>query len=122
MACEEEEREASQFTDLIAAAVCGDADGVKRHINQAGKKVAGKMTALMYAAKYGHLECVKILAPLEKGMKDNSGRTALMHADKQGHLECVKILAPLEQEMKDKDGRTAKSIASSNKDCYDYLS
>jgi len=33
LAGEDEEREASQFTDLIVAAVCGDADGVQQHIN-----------------------------------------------------------------------------------------
>jgi len=37
-------------------------------------------TALIYAAANGHLECVKILAPLENGMRDNDGETALMNA------------------------------------------
>jgi len=37
-------------------------------------------TALMNAAANGHLECVKILAPLENGMRDNDGETALMNA------------------------------------------
>jgi len=35
-------------------------------------------TALMYAALKGQLECVKILVPLEKGIKNNDGWTALM--------------------------------------------
>ena len=54
----------------------------------------------MYAAENGHLECVKILAPLEKGMKDNEDNTALMLAAERGHLECVKILVPFEKGMK----------------------
>ena len=29
-------------------------------------------TVLMFPARWGHLECVKILAPLEKGMKCTS--------------------------------------------------
>ena len=55
-------------------------------------------------------------------MRDVDGCTALMYAAENGYIECVEILAPLEKGMKNKDGRTAKSIASSNKDCYDYLS
>ena len=39
-----------------------------------------QMTALMYAAVNDHLECAKILAPLEKEMKDAGGYTALMFA------------------------------------------
>jgi len=69
----------------------------------------------MYAAKYGHLECLKILAPLEKGMKKNDGWTALMFALEYGHLECVKVLAPLEKGMKNNyGGRTALMDAAEN--------
>jgi len=56
----------------------------------------------MYAAENGRLECVKILAPLEKGMQNIIGWTALMKAVREGHLECVKILAPLEKGMQNK--------------------
>ena len=38
------------------------------------------VTALMFAADKGHHDCVKILAPLEKGMKNKDGWTALMFA------------------------------------------
>ena len=77
----------------------------------------------MYAAENGHLDCVKILAPLEKGMT-NYGDTAMMKAAENGHLECVKILTPLEKGMKNILGYSAKKYASihDKKDCYDYLS
>ena len=54
-------------------------------------------TALMLAAEKGRAECVKILAPLEKEMKNMYGWTTLMYAAWEGHYECVKILAPLEK-------------------------
>jgi len=59
-----------------------------------------KLTALMFAADEGHLECVKILAPLEKGMKTNWGWTALMSAADEGHLDCVKFLVSEDEERK----------------------
>ena len=80
LAGEEEERNALQFTDLITAAACGDAEGVQQHISQAGQKDANGMTALMRAAGNGNLKCVKVLAPLEKGAKNKYGKTAMMFA------------------------------------------
>ena len=47
------------------------------------------MTALMFAAGNGHLEFVKILAPLEKGMKDNNGKTALYFTTYSSAKECA---------------------------------
>ena len=55
----------------------------------------------MDAAWNGHLECVKILAPLDNGMKDNTGWTALVFAAARGHLECAKELASLEARIQD---------------------
>ena len=62
----------------------------------------------MHAAANGHLDCVKILAPLEKGMINSNKWTALMWAAWNGHFECAKILAPLEKGMKTNSGYTAK--------------
>ena len=77
----------------------------------------------MEAAYKGHLECVKILAPMEKGMKTDGGWTALMIAAYNGKLECVKILARLEKGTKDNDGKTALyyTTHSSNKECAQFL-
>ena len=122
LAGEEEEREASHFTDLIVAAVCGDANGVKRHIDQAGQKAADGATALIYAAVEGHLECVKILAPLEKGMDDEDEETALMYAAMMGHLECVKFLAPEEAGMRDDYGETAMIKSDDDGKAASFLS
>ena len=61
-------------------------------------KITMGWTALMVAARYGHLEVVKVL--LAKGAdvnaKDNAGNTALMVAAKYGHPEVVKILKDAE--------------------------
>ena len=53
-------------------------------------------TALMYAAKNGRLECVKILAPLEKGMQENDGWTAKRYASKYNHKDCYDYLSSFE--------------------------
>ena len=50
----------------------------------------------MRAAMCGHLECTRVLAPLEKEIQDKDRRTALMWSAWRGYFECVKILAPLE--------------------------
>ncbi len=50
-------------------------------------------TALMFAAEKGHLEYVKILAPLEKGMKDKYGKTALCFTTySSSNKECAEFL------------------------------
>ena len=55
-------------------------------------------TALMIAAYNGKLECVKILAPLEKGMKDNYGETAKFIASpsRRNHPDCYNYLSSFE--------------------------
>ena len=60
-----------------------------KHFDQAGKTRddihfdmwidAKNRTALMVAAWYGHIGCVRILAQKEAGMKDSDGRTALWY-------------------------------------------
>lgn len=82
-------------------------------------------TALMFAARWGHLECVRALLDGEGGMRDGHSWTAMMMAAWQGHLGCVEILAPLEKGMKDDHwGRSARSWAELNgkQSCVDYLS
>ena len=77
----------------------------------------------MKAAEYGHVECVKVLAPLERGMENQNGKTALMTAAACGHLECVKTLAPLEKGMQDKHGETALMYAANcdRSECIKFL-
>ena len=52
-------------------------------------------TALMYAARNGHLECVKLLAPQEKGMRDSHGDTAMRWAS----LQCRSYLSQFPEEL-----------------------
>ena len=68
-----------------------------------------KITALMYAARWGKYECIKILANTKEiGMKDAYEWTALMYAVGNGKCECVKILAKTKElGMKDIDEWTA---------------
>ena len=47
----------------------------------------------MLAAKKGYLECVKILAPLEKGLTDSVRKTALQHTMKNpSSKKCAQFL------------------------------
>lgn len=59
------------------------------------------------AANKGHLECAKVLRPLEKGMEDDGGWNASLFAAEYGHLDRVEFLAPEEAGMQDGRGRTA---------------
>ena len=51
-----------------------------------------KWTALMFAAMRGYMDCVKILAPIEKGLKNNLGETAKSIALRT-HPECAEYLS-----------------------------
>jgi len=53
-------------------------------------------TAMMIAADNGHLECVTILAPLEKGMKDKDGSTAKYYASRNNNKACYDYLSSYE--------------------------
>ena len=107
---------ASGATMLIRAAQGGYHENVAILINShiVGKtyKKTGN-TALMYAAAFGHAECVKLLSNTkEAGMQNAKGETALMLAAKAGHLKCVNILiSAKEPGRKDKIGFTALMYA-----------
>ena len=63
-------------------------------------------TALMFAANYGHLECVKILAPLENGMKNILGWTALYRTtSSSSNRACAEYLWQFPDERKTNDLR-----------------
>jgi ankyrin repeat protein len=54
---------------------------------------------MMMAAWQGHLGCVEILAPLEKGMKDDHwGRSARSWAELNGKQSCVDYLSRFPEE------------------------
>ena len=52
----------------------------------------------MNAAENGHLECVKTLAPLEKGMKNNDGWAVKAHASYNNHPDVATYLSQFPRE------------------------
>ncbi|TNJ28324.1 Kinase, NEK [Giardia muris] len=78
-------------TALMEAARDGDLEGVKRNLNQVGKKGGNGQTALMFAAWKGHANCIPLLER-EIGMQNNFGWTALMWAAYHGKTDCAWLL------------------------------
>ncbi|TNJ26396.1 Ankyrin repeat protein 2 [Giardia muris] len=78
-------------TDLMEAAMDGDLEGVKRNLNEVGKRDEDGWTALMKAAMRGHANCIPLLEK-EIGMQHNWGWTALMRAAFNGQTDCVRLL------------------------------
>jgi ankyrin repeat protein len=63
------------------------------------KKVDNQgQTALIYAAKNGQAEIIKILLKLEGGIHDKNGMSAYNHAVKNKHTECAKLLQDVPDE------------------------
>ncbi|TNJ27654.1 Ankyrin repeat protein 2 [Giardia muris] len=97
---------------LMASAITGDIEGVRKNLDHVGYQDPTGMTALMLAASYGHSDCIPFLEK-EIGMQNNDGRTALMWAAYNGHVSCIALL---EEEIgkEDNDGMTALMLAASN--------
>jgi len=83
---------------LIQAAASGNLTEVKR-LHKAGVELNTKMgseqtTALIEAAKHGHIKIVGLLlgAGVDIAQQDAQGNSVLMHAVKARHLEQVKLL------------------------------
>jgi len=73
----------------------------------------------MYAARYDHLECVKILAPLEKGTKDKNGRTAKYYASSKNHKDCADYLSQFPEENAEASDKPAVSSCTCSKDLFE---
>ncbi|TNJ30106.1 Ankyrin repeat protein 1 [Giardia muris] len=101
-------------TNLMLAAKKGDAQGVVEHLDEAGKRGPSEATALMYAVRYGHTDCVCLLAEKEGGMQLPDGRTALMQAIELGFMDCVEALVGVEAQLKTDEGLTALMYAAYN--------
>lgn len=135
--------EALSWTQLMYAAFLGDIELAKMHLPEKEKKnndgdtaytlaVKAKhgpmlilldptdsdgVTALMRAADRGDVEAVRLLIPLQKGIKAEGGSkingwwiaggTALMRATAYGHIEVIKLLVECEGCLQDSDGWTA---------------
>lgn len=68
-------------------------------------------TALIFAAKNGHVELVRALHDYEFTKQDIMGQTAAIHAVLAGHIECVKLLVE-EFDIVDNTGQTIIQIAN----------
>ncbi|TNJ28568.1 Kinase, NEK [Giardia muris] len=79
-------------TPLMRAAMQGDLDEVRKRIGECGQRDGSGATALMFAACYGHTQCVRVLIEHEGRLQDSEGKTALMCAVANGHLPCLKLL------------------------------
>ncbi|TNJ27900.1 Ankyrin repeat protein 1 [Giardia muris] len=80
----------------MEAARCGDAAAIHANLAQATQKDEVGRTALMYAARAGFTDGVKLLASREAGLKDACGMTALMYAVEQNRLDVAQILIAFE--------------------------
>ncbi|TNJ28877.1 Kinase, NEK [Giardia muris] len=109
------------ITDLMRAARYGDLKGVKRNLNQIGKKDEYGQTALIWAAKNGHSDCIPFLKE-ELGMQNKRGWTALMSAAHNGCADCIPLLKE-EFEVQDNDGKTAlmEAAMSGRANCIPLL-
>ncbi|KAE8302556.1 Kinase, NEK [Giardia duodenalis] len=108
------ERNSLSWTSLMYAACIEDADAVRSSLQEAGVKDSDGCTALVWAARTGHTECVKLLLEKEGGMQTSYGSTALMSAAEEGHAGAVEVLLEKEGRMKDSDGQTALMYAAQN--------
>lgn len=94
---------------LTGAASAGSAECCELLLEEAGTINELQSTALIEAARSGHLDCVKILVPKEAGLRAPNGQSALVTAVNSGRVEVVKYLAKNENELKPemfKDGWT----------------
>ena len=75
-------------------------------------------TPILWAARYGHTEIVKILAPLTNNPNapNDRGETPIYWAAKNGYIEIVKILAPLADKLNapNNNGDTPNSVAENS--------
>ena len=71
------------------------------------------MTALMYAAYYGHVACVRLLLPVSNTLaQDDRNVSALMRAADAGYEVCVQLLLPAsDASASDIKGMTASARA-----------
>lgn len=106
------QEETLSCTDLMLGAIVGDVEKVRENIEQAGQKSLDDMTALMYAAVCGSVDCVRILATVEGKSTRMDGVTALMLAAKRNQVACVEALVDREQQMRTQAGWTALMFAA----------
>lgn len=105
------EKEISGMTWLMIYAAVGDIEQVKNYLDEAGRRAGFDYTALIYAARNGHTDCVKLLAETEAGCATTTGRTALL-ALLNGYDACAEILYPKEHKICDNKQQTPLMAAA----------
>ncbi|EFO61577.1 Protein 21.1 [Giardia lamblia P15] len=110
-----------QVTALMMAAKKGHINCVKRLLYELGIRTFLGTTALMFAIRSKRLDCVRYLLP-ERSIYNVYGRTPLMIAAEVGFPEAIDLLRP-DTRMTDNSGETALLIAlvSKNADCVALL-
>ena len=86
-----------------------------------------EMTALVYSAKKGHIDCLRVLldAGADVNAKNEDGNTSLIYSAKKGHTDCLSALldAGADVNAKDKNGVTSLMYSARNghSDCLRAL-
>ena len=78
---------------LVDAVTLGCPQCAEKFLSEAGKRDGRGMSCLMYVAKWGCADLVKVLLEKEKGLRDANGHNARWHAA----AECKGILAKAEE-------------------------
>ncbi|EFO64912.1 Kinase, NEK [Giardia lamblia P15] len=102
-----------QGTALIKAARKGHVECVSALLSELGIQSRRGWTALQDAAYSGQKACIPLLM-LEACIQRPDGHTALMGAARNGHQDCVKLLRNREMRMTTTSGRTALMYAAEN--------
>eukprot|EP00701_Giardia_intestinalis_P004838 XP_001708662.1 Hypothetical protein GL50803_114590 [Giardia lamblia ATCC 50803] len=96
----EYESSISGWTELMYAAARGHEGIVELLKQETGIRNNEHQTALMWAARNDHPECVRLLLKDEGGMQTTKGWTALINAAYSNAVECARLLKENEKELK----------------------
>jgi len=114
--------------DLSAAARNGSVGGLEKALIKGADPLAalGGETPLIAAARYGRIECLKILLPLSDPLaSNNQGFTALQFAALMGDAAAVELLLPVSDIARgERDGITPlmHAVRKNQLDCVRILS
>jgi ankyrin repeat protein len=100
--------------DLLQAAKNGNVEQLRSILSQGKASISSKnnygVSALIFAANNGHVDCVRYL--LERGAniddRSNNGKSSLLWAARWGHVEVVRLLLEYgaNSSIQDRDGLT----------------
>lgn len=104
---------------LIRNAAIGHATQVTLLLGHGADPEYLNSLALTLSAANGHLECVKILAPLSDPLADNS--EALRQAAENGRVECVEFLIPISEAAADGSAALCSAAQNGHAECVNAL-